>query len=245
MRAEDAKRHLSNEVQAPIRLNDYGDFGAVGTEINRIDLEGLLKPEIERAIHALKATIIRANLSEQELDCILMVGGSSKLSGLYDRICNEFIGCEIIGPQPDADWHIAYGAALRNRHGGKDILSKHIGLELSDKTFFPLYAKDEPVTNEKKIWNFGLVEDTDNANFVFVESESAEANAIIVGQTNRVGHLSVPTYGFLRESIKLETRIDEDLILHVNAKSTNTDRTAERSKQFQQIHFSYKLPESL
>jgi molecular chaperone DnaK len=238
--AEDIKIDLSNKNESSILLFDYGAI--VGDEI-KIDADkfvSLIEPELDKAIAYLKEAIKRANLSIDELGCILMVGGSSKLQGLLERM-SEVFDCEIIEPDKYSDWHVAHGAALLNKTQGEYRVSQNIGLLLSDDTFFPLIKRGESVIHKEKVFDFGLVEDSQNAHFIFMESVD-NAPSDLESERRTIGYLNVPSYGFLFEPIELSFQIDKDLLFKVTAKSKNMAQTDSKTWEFDKIRLSYKLP---
>jgi molecular chaperone DnaK len=164
---------------------------------------------------------------------VLMVGGSSKLRGLYDHIEDRF-DCEIIEPDSTADWHVAHGACLLNKIRGQYQLSQNVGLLLSDDSYFPLLKKYQAVTHKQHVQSFGLVEDSQTANFVFVESSK--------GIHRTLGYISVPSYGFLFEPVELHYRINKDLLLEVSAKSGNMGSDGIEKWEYAGLRFSYTLP---
>ncbi|MFA4918268.1 MAG: Hsp70 family protein [Thermodesulfovibrionales bacterium] len=241
VRAEEAKRELSIQNETNISLNEYGEFGAINIKVDAKTLSNLLATDINDAVSALTEAIEkRAHMSLDELGCVLMVGGTSKLRGLYERIANTF-PCEILHPEKDSDWHVAHGAAMLGQHKGSYEISQNIGLELVDNTYFPLYKKGEIVEHEYRTWQFGLVEDADNARFIFVEGHSDGA-AILTRRNRRIDYLTIPTNGFIDEAITLQARIDEDLLLQAKAKSNKKGQSKEISWSYAEMRFSYKLP---
>lgn len=240
VRAEEAKRQLSKENETDISLHDYGKFEIVNINIDAKTLKRLLMQEITRAIELLTEAITeRAGMSIEELGCVLMVGGSSKLRGLYEKMV-EIYSCEIIHPERDSDWYMAHGAAMLGQHEGSYIVSRSIGLELSDETYFPLLKNGDAVDHENKTWSFGLVEDSDNARFIFVEGSNEKTS--LSKRNRRIGNLTVPTNGFINEAIKLEAQIDKDLFLKVRAKSDKRGKSTEATWHYPEMQFVYKLP---
>ena len=241
VRAEEAKRLLSKEKETDISLNDYGKFEIVNINIDSIMLKRLVMPEIASAIELLTEAITkRAGMSIEELGCVLMVGGSSKLRGLYEKM-SEIMSCEIIPPERDSEWYMAHGSAMLGQHGGAYIVSRSIGIELSDETTFSLLKNGDVVDHENKTWSFGLVDGSDNARFIFVEGSNEKATFSKVNR--RIGYLTVPTNGFINEAIKIEAQIDRDLYLKVKAKSDRRGRSSEVIWHYPEMRFVYKLPE--
>jgi len=237
--AESVKREISSTNQASILLFEYDNIDAPEIVIDARKFESLIDPELTKAADYLKEAIKRAHISIDELGCILMVGGSSKLRGLVERLESEF-DCEIIEPDKNSDWHVAHGAALLNEKQGKYKISQNIGLVLSDDTYYPLVKSGQSLNHTKRTLSFGLIEDSPAAQFVFVESENSSPNGFKTDRTT-IGYLNVPTYGFLYEPLTLTYHIDKDLLLTVSAESGNMSDNTE-VWEFEELRFSYTLP---
>jgi molecular chaperone DnaK len=240
--AEQIKRDLSDRYESTILLFEYGEIDAEGIEMNVDKFVSLIEPELNKAIACLKEAVKQAGLSIDELGCILMVGGSSKLQGLLERMCEAF-DCEIIEPDKDSDWHVAHGAALLNKTQGEYRVSQNIGLLLSDDTHFPLVKQDEIVRHKEDTVTFGLVEDNKNAHFIFVESDDNVPTGL-ESDRRTIGYLTVPSYGFLFEPIELSFQIDKNLLFTVTAKSSNMAQNDYKKWVYDKMRFSYNLPMS-
>lgn len=239
VQAEELKRNLSSKDESSILFLKYGDLEPPEIFMDGDQFESLIEPEIDRAITTLKEAIKKAKLSIDELGCILMVGGSSKLRFLAERIEDEF-DCEVIPPDKDSDWHVAHGAALLNEKKGEYKISQNVGLLLSDNTYYPLIKSGEKVNHKNKKIVFGLVEDSPGAEFIFLESESNDPDSSGVDRKT-IGYLNVPTYGFLFETLILDYQIDENLLLSVAVQSENKKQDTQ-VWEFDEMRFSYNLP---
>jgi molecular chaperone DnaK len=240
VRAEEAKRELSSRNEVSINLLGYGGLDAPEIKIEAGKFVSLIEPELEIAVAYLKEVVKRSKISLDELGCILMVGGSSKLRGLADKISHAF-DCEIIEPDINSDWHVAHGACLLNQTKGAYRVSQNIGLLLSDDTYFPLVQEGDMVQHTETIITFGQIEDSPNANFVFIESPDNSPNGIDRDRRT-IGYLAVPSYGFLYEPIILSFQIDRDLLFTVTAKSQNMSDKEVKRWEFDEVRFSYNLP---
>jgi molecular chaperone DnaK len=238
--AEQIKRDLSDRYESTILLFKYGEIDAEEITMNVDKFVSLIEPELNRAIAYLKDAVKLASLSIDELGCILMVGGSSKLQGLLERMSKAF-DCEIIEPDKDSDWHVAHGAALLNKTQGEYRFSQNIGLLLSDDTYFPLIEQGEIVRHKEHTVTFGQVEDNKNAHFIFIETTD-NSPTVFDRDRKTIGYMTVPTYGFLNEPVELSFRIDKDLLFTVTAKSLNKGRTGSKTWEFDKMRFSYNLP---
>lgn len=242
VRTEEAKRELAKKDKASIAVTDYGAIGDARIDIDVETLLSLLEPQICRVMDALEEVVnVRARMSFDELGCILMVGGSSKLIGLYERVLEQ-VECRVIPPTDDSDWHVAHGAALLAKNSGQYILSRNVGLQLSDNTFLPLLKEGDQIDNVKGQLRLGLVEDSQSAILNFYESRSDSPDALNLGDGRKIGSLIVDTYGFVNESILFEYGVDKDMLLWTTAISSHRGISAKESWHYDKLLFRYNLP---
>ena len=142
----------------------------------------------------------------------------------------------------DSEWHVADGAAILASSFGDYISSQSVGVKLCDDSVFPIIEAGQRVDYVTHSATFGLLEDTNNARFVFVESQDG-ADGRLTSMDRNLGYLVVPAYGFSNEAIHLESRIDEDLLLRVVARSLARAEKHTRDWAYPELRFSYALPE--
>lgn len=228
-RCERAKRALAFDDIAPIRLNRYGDLGAVNIPLDIEILTSLTAGYVADAVKCFEETLGRSRLSIEDLGCILMVGGSVNIEP-FSEAADKRWSCAKYYPA-DSDWSVAKGAALLAMNSGQYRIASDIGVAMSDDTFFPIIKSGEKLDNRKKHFTFGLVEDSDTASFIFADSYG-----------NMLGHLDVPAFGFFREKIVLEIFIDENLVFRADARSSNHGEEYANSWLYSGMAFDYELP---
>jgi molecular chaperone DnaK len=235
---ETAKRMLADEDEFSISLLRYGEYGSVNLTITVAQFTRLMKPKIDEALEALSEGVInRARLSFDQVH-ILLVGGSSKLRGLRESMAKREWQFSL--PE-DSDWHTAEGAAILSSNFGAYISSQNIGLRLSDDTVFHMVREGDVIDNESSRMSFGLVEDTDHARLVVVESRNATAQET-AGSQRSLDYISVPAYGFPNEPIVVDWHIDSDLLLNVTAQSERKGKRTKKRLTYDELRFSYQLP---
>lgn len=236
-----AKRTMVEDDLAEIGISRYGKFGTVNLVLTVEEFSELLKPKINEAITTLEEEVqTRANLSFDQVGCIIMVGGSSKLRGLRAAMDEKGWTCDIKFPS-DSEWHVADGAAILSSTFGDYISAQNIGIRLCDNTVYPMINKGQEASLYNCVTTFGLVEDTNNARFVFVECQD-RTEGRLMSMDKVLGYLSVPAYGFSNEPILLTSRFDENLLLHVNIRSQCRGKNDVRTWTYGNVRFSYKLP---
>lgn len=240
VQCENAKREMAGQDMAAINLPRYGRFGTVNLVITAEEFNGIMQSKIDDALATLEEGVIhRARLSFDQVH-ILLVGGSSKLKGLRDAMAERGWDFSLPG---DSDWHVADGAARLASDFGSYVSAQNVGVKLCDDSVYPIISKGQSVDYAKHSATFGLVEDTDNARFVFVDSHDVDEGRL-TSLDRTLGYLAVPAYGFSNEPIHLESHIDEDLLLHVTARSQARAERNERHWTYPELRFSYALPEA-
>ena len=241
-RAEAAKRTLSDEDETSLNINNYGTFGARRISLNFAEFTSMMSPFIKEALDALEECIMtRAALSPDQIDCIIMVGGSSKLRGLRDAIYERNWPFDPILPE-DSDWNVAQGAAVLAANFGLYTSSQDLGVLLSDETTYPILQDGDIIDHTPERMGFHLVEETDHARFVFVEGRRA-SDGSLTDSNRAVGYLSVPTYGFVNEEIEVESFVDRDFLLQIHARSVRHADSQRKTWTYPELRFSYHLPE--
>ncbi len=113
--AESAKIALSSEPFVTVReeylLTHQGKPIHLDMEVSRIEFEALIAPLLEGTLQSLDAALTDADLSADEIDRILLVGGSTRIPLVWDMV-REHTGIE-----PEAtvnpDEAVALGAAIQ------------------------------------------------------------------------------------------------------------------------------------
>ena len=110
LKAEDAKKHLTN--------NDSFEGTVAGQKLTltREKLNDLVRPLIDRTIQSCRNALNDAGLKTTEIDAVVMVGGSTRIPFVKQKI-GEFFGRELFD-QLNPDEVVALGAAVQ-----ADILS--------------------------------------------------------------------------------------------------------------------------
>lgn len=113
--AEQVKVHLSSHAYAPVREAFLASKGKTAlhldAEVSREAFENLIRPLLEGTLEAIDRALNDANLKPEDIDKIIMVGGSTRIP-LVQSLVEEHLGqSPIDGIQPDLC--VALGAALQ------------------------------------------------------------------------------------------------------------------------------------
>ena len=116
LEAERTKVRLSDELKTTMTIALPGSKGAFTREFTRDEVEALTRDLIERTIAPCRAALKDAGLQPKDLDEVVLVGGSTRMPAIRQRV-QELFGkvphCEL-----DPDQVVALGAAVQ-----ADILS--------------------------------------------------------------------------------------------------------------------------
>ena len=87
---ERVKKILSANAQAPIAIESLMDDKDVKASLKREELEELVKPLLDRVTLPLEQALADAKLKVEDLDAIEMVGGSTRVPSIKDRIAKFY-----------------------------------------------------------------------------------------------------------------------------------------------------------
>lgn len=234
VRAERAKRMLADDDTATISINHYGEYGACRETLEYDWFTDIVAPEIDMAIECLEEAIHQSGVGLSNIDRIVMVGGSSNLRPLLDKMEVKY-GNKLYFPE-ETMWNVGQGAAMLAMTPGKYYSSQSIGIVLSNQAYYELLSPDTPVQGWHKSCNFGIVDSSREARFVFGGSPDIESLSA------RYKTLAVPAYRFLQEQIMLEASIDSNMVFTAVAGSNMRPKEFRRLWEYTQLKCYYELP---
>jgi molecular chaperone DnaK len=113
--AEQVKIGLSTHAFFSVREAFLGSQGSqalhLETEIARSNFEDLIRPLLEETLTAIDRALEDAKLSVEEIDRVILVGGSTRLPLVQDMVAEHLGQTPIDGVQPDLC--VALGAAIQ------------------------------------------------------------------------------------------------------------------------------------
>ena len=104
--AESAKRYLSQHHDFAGNLGDD-----LVVRLNRAEFEGLIRPLVARTIDSCRRALADASLTADQLDAVLLVGGSTRVPLVYESV-SEFFGQQA-NNSLNPDEVVALGAAIQ------------------------------------------------------------------------------------------------------------------------------------
>lgn len=236
VKAERAKRILSEEDDATISINKYGKIGAFRETLDYDWFADIIEPEVNSAVDCLKKAIYESGVNNANIDRILMVGGSSNLRPLIEKIEEEFDEEKLYFPE-ETMWNVGEGAGKLSVRPGNYYSNQNVGIKLCDGSIFKLLETGEKLAGWHKKFSFGIVDLTKEARFVFLGSRDLDESS------DKYETLTIPNYKFLEENITVNAYVDENLIFYVQAGSNMRTEEFRRIWDYPKLKCYYKLPE--
>jgi molecular chaperone DnaK len=169
-RAEDGKRALSARSESKIAVSHAGQ--RVGVTLTRAKFDELTKHLLERTVEYTRKVLETAKeLGHKQFDQLLLVGGSTKMPQIAERLTQEF-GIEPTVYEPDQA--VAKGAAI---YGQKLAIGKQIETEV-----LKVAAQSGDEIN---------LDDVPEAVMAEVKQKVAADNGIRVDTVEKIGRMTV------------------------------------------------------
>jgi len=233
LKCEDVKCEFSAEDSVRISINKYDIFGPVQDVIQYNYFSLLVEKEVDQALECLERAILKAGLNKSNIDCILCVGGSSKLRPLQEKM-SELYGEDIVVFPRKAMWDIADGAANISSKPGCYALSKSIGMLLSDGSYFPLLEKGQNIPCDEFNITLGKVDTDNEARFVFTDANRDDERTF-------VQYVSLPTRQFYDEKLRISCYIDPNFIFKVKLSSNRMLEQAAEVWEYEKVKIYYNI----
>jgi len=230
---EKAKRTLSSSTQANIEVDSLFEGIDFYTKITRAKFEELCMALFRRCLDPIPAVLADAHLEKNQVNEIVLVGGSTRIPRIQEMITNFFGGkepCRSINP----DEAIAYGAAIQasilaGTATGEasecllvDVTPLSLGVAASGGQMAVIVPRNTtiPVTKSKMF-------STNHDNQESVNVKIYEGERPLVQDNNLLGTFEVtgiPPMPRAKPQIEVTFNIDADGILHVNAEEKQSGK---------------------
>ena len=237
VKCEEAKCAFEDEDVVRISLNKYDSFGAVSEYMDYDTFAEIIEPAVNNAVECLMKTISQADFNTKNIDKVLCVGGSSRLRPLQEKL-NEIFGKEKILYPERVMWDIAKGASIISTRESGYKLSKSIGLQLSDGSYFPLVNAEQELPCEEFCMTLGVTDQGEDglkeARFIFTDSDK-DANRELYTP------VVIPIRGFEDERLKLSCYIDQDNVFKAKIGSTRIHDSRDRVWCYENLKISFYL----
>lgn len=174
--AEKAKIDLSDMDEVEIIIPNLIDDYCLEKTITRNEFNELSKSLIDRTIEKMNKAMKSINYTEDDIDRVILVGGSTKMPIIRESVKNRIKEPYMA---PNVDEVVARGAALMATSLGTPDYQKRSGVDLSKKI----------VVKEKTVFTYGvdMLDSRDNLMFKPIVRKGVSLPAVdgIIGATSR------------------------------------------------------------
>ena len=225
LECERKKRDLSSAHMVHIRLEEVG--WNLDETLMRSEFESLIKPYLEKCMAVVQEALKDANMSKNDIDDVVLVGGSTKIPKVHEMLKDYFNGIQLkhtVNP----DQAVAYGAAiqaaikvdttqgngLRNKILVQDCTPSSIGIRDKNGNFVVQIPKGSKIPTSKKQSWFPPSDYLTGCSFRIFEGEFPRAD-----DNNFLGRFDLQLPSVRKEEAEMvsTTLIDEEGILSVRA----------------------------
>ncbi len=226
--SEKTKKLLSSQNKATLHLEKFMNQNFKDLEITRNEFEDLCSELFEKCRNLINKSIEEADLKPEEIEDIILVGGSSRIPKIK-LILQEILYKSKIHDEINPDTIVALGAAilagkklnkqLNREFRIEDVVSKSLGIEVYPKnTFKVLIPKNSTIpfeeTNQFKT-------STDNQKTILIRVYEGEEKT--VDKNRKLGEfklMNLPPKPKGQVRIDVFFKINENGILEVSANET-------------------------
>lgn len=248
--SEDAKITLSTDEEHPVYVPNYlaveGSAANVDLTITRAELETLTEDIVLRGMHNIDRLIERAGTDDTSIELVLATGGMMNMPVIRRRLRERF-GPHRVPDAPNGEQLIAKGAAWIAHDGARVRLAKPFELLMANDSPVALLpsGSDLPIRDAQIGGQYGVqcVDPRDGfARFQFMRPvDPGRAQPTDYRLPYCVLLLPVDSSaGPLEERLRVDVRIDHDLIAHVAVES-ELSREAEAA-EIHGLEFGLSLP---
>jgi len=223
LKAEEVKKELSELDNVDIDIANLFSGYNLKTSITKDEFEEMNKRLFEEIEDIIKKTLRNSNLSTDEIDKVVLVGGTSKIPAIRKFVTN-FFNKQPYSDKP-LDKLVAMGATIVSNNEDsiqiRDIISHSLGIELVNKKFSIILPKNANYPIEKSDI-YTTVIDYQTAIDINVyegeDTENVDNNSFYGGFT--LDNIEQALAGV--PQIEVTFGFDKNRILKVTAKDLNT-----------------------
>jgi len=235
--AETAKRELSNSQSAEIRLDAFmGNSTNFTTKLTRATFESVNKAPFAMCLDTVKRVLKDAKLKNNQIDEIVLVGGSTRIPKLQEMLVDMFDGkalCKSLNP----DEAVAYGAAvqgaiLNGKRNSKtdslllmDVTPLSLGIETTGRVMSVVIPRNTPIPCVKT-----QTYTTETNYQTKVDVSVYEGERLKSDENNMLGEFTISGIESAKRGepqIDVSFSIDSNGILMVTAKDQKTNAKAD------------------
>lgn len=234
--SEKCKLNLSTQDTDELLIEELIENNDLIKELTREEFSYLIKDIVDKACEKIYEALRQANINDVDLSQVLLTGGTCKIPVIQDTLIKKF--GHRVESIPNSEMVIAQGAAVISAMEWKPFLTKNVLIEMNDGSYFSIFDKGMSVTsnNTQKTELFTCVNQQNSIAKVIV------CDGMEQHKDSTLAIINVPVLADKRfgDDIEVMAKIDENIILHINARSKmvhgyNTDENYS-IKKVAQVH---------
>ena len=236
--AENIKKNLSTSTTSSIEIESVFDGNDYNSSITRAKFEQICSPIFDKCINLIKQVLDDTNTKIQDINEIVLVGGTTRIPKLQS-IISEYFNNKQLNKSINPDEAVCYGAAIQGAiltntgdEKTKDLLlvdccSLNLGIKTNGSIMTPLIEKNSAIPI-KKSQIFSTAENNQPA----VTIEVLEGVSPIADKNRKLGSFNlegIPQMPRGQPQIEVTFSLDANSILTVSAleKSTGNSKNIE------------------
>ena len=236
--AENIKKNLSTSTTSSIEIESAFDGNDYNSSITRAKFEQICSPIFDKCINLIKQVLDDTNTKIQDINEIVLVGGTTRIPKLQSIISEHFNNKQL-NKSINPDEAVCYGAAIQGAiltntgdEKTKDLLlvdccSLNLGIKTNGSIMTPLIEKNSAIPI-KKSQIFSTAENNQPA----VTIEVLEGVSPIADKNRKLGSFNlegIPQMPRGQPQIEVTFSLDANSILTVSAleKSTGNSKNIE------------------
>lgn len=214
------KRDLKRRPSSEINVRNYGEVIGFKSIIFNKDIKHLFEAKYSQILTRIRDVI----KNDTNIKSVVCSGGAVDQDLI--NYLEKNLSLELIHNIKESKWLATLGCLDLGMERGVYVIAKNYNLILSDQSHFEIIKKHTPIEKIDNLIYLSLVEDATHAQIVIESNGNKEV-------------ISVPSYGFLQETIILEVFIDQDYKLTIKAGSDKLPMEKHIENKYNNLKLSF------